>query len=95
MSTKIKMAAAIALLAVVAVPGISFAQQDDGSVAVSKHHRASHAATQNRSYDRALGGAYGAAPGYFSQERVYAPDHYQSGSPFTGVDRDFQMQRSD
>jgi len=95
MSTKIKIAAAIALLAVVAAPGISFAQQEDGPVAVSKHRHVSHAAAQGRSYDRALGGAYGAAPGYFSQERVYAPHHDQSGSPFTGVDPDFQMQRSD
>jgi|HubBroStandDraft_2_1064218.scaffolds.fasta_scaffold2120567_1 hypothetical protein len=57
---------------------------------VSTHRRAS----QDRSY-RALSGAYGAAPGYSTQGRVYAPDGYVPGNSFSGVNPDFQMQRSD
>lgn len=59
---------------------------------VSTHRRAS----QDRSSYRAFGGAYGAAPGYSSQERVYAPNDYAPGDSFSsGVNPDFQMQRSD
>jgi len=67
------------------VPRDARAQAD-----VSTHRRASH----DRTY-RALSGAYGAAPGYSTQERVYAPNGYVPGGSFpSGVNSDFQMQRS-
>jgi hypothetical protein len=52
-------------------------------------------ASQRRAYDRAFGGAYGAAPDRSSPDRVYVPNQYRPGQVFgAGVDSDFQLQRS-
>jgi hypothetical protein len=86
MYAKITLAAFAVVLTAVSVNGTAFAKSK-----IPFDARTS----QGRAYDRAFAGAYGAAPGYLSQNRVYAPNQYRPGQVFgAGVDPDFQLQRS-
>jgi hypothetical protein len=111
MPARVTLAKLAVLLTAVAIQSVASAQDFSGPATASSQlsqtvnrvkskvpsdARASQATSPGRPYYRALDGAYGAAPGNFSQNRVYAPNHYQPGQVFgAGVDPDFQMQRSD
>jgi hypothetical protein len=110
MSARVTLANLAVLLTAAAIQTVASAQDYSGTAAsnsqsshtvnrvkskVPSDARASQATSPSRPYYRALDGAYGATPGNISQNRVYAPNHYQPGEVFgAGVDPDFQLQRS-
>jgi hypothetical protein len=110
MSTKLKMAAAIALVAVIVAPGASFAQEMEflpdqytagqgGTVGIPSDAYGSVIDTAQRRAPPAAARRNPAFDGAYGaapgySPRDYAPNYYRNENPFSSGYRGFQGQRS-